>query len=96
MRVVIKEPGKEPRPADIPEDLHVMQDIVGGFIETVRVSRDHIIVCNEEGRLLELEPNTFGLRGTFFVCGDAGEEFRGLDASEEEKITFLLSERSKR
>lgn len=96
MRIVLKEPGEAPRAVDIANDLHAMQDAVGGFIETVRLSTEHIIVCNEEGRLLELEPNTFGICGTFFVCGDAGEEFRELDPDEAETIISLLSERGER
>ena len=96
MRVVLKEPSKGPRIVIVPNDLHAMQELVDGYIETVRLSTEHIVVCNEMGRLLELEPNTFGICGTFFVCGDAGEEFRGLELDEAKTIMSLISERGTR
>lgn len=95
MRVVLKEPGKAPEIREIENELHAMQEVVGGFIETVRMTADCIIVCNEMGRILELDPNTFGICGAFFICGDAGEEFRGLTRKEADEVMKMIRGRER-
>lgn len=80
MKVIILEPGKEPRPAEIQSGLEPMQAVVGGLIQAVYPFEDPVaLVCNEEGKLLGLPPNR-ALRdpdtgipydvvcGTFFLC----------------------------
>lgn len=50
--VVIKEPGQAPRVEPLFEnDLRAFQEAVGGHIETVTITTDLAIICNEEGRL---------------------------------------------
>lgn len=86
MRVIYKEPGKEPRTMIIPNTLKMLQDLVGGYIETAPFNDNGIIViCNEEGRLRGLAPNFFGIKaGSLFVgpCvlvrDNGGEEFESL------------------
>ena len=68
MKVVIKDLGKPPYDAEIPNTLKALQSIVGGYIETVTVSADLCIICNEEGRIRELAHNCN-------VCGIDGDEF---------------------
>ena len=47
MKVLIVEPGKYPREADIEHTLEAEQEIVGGTIEVVYPWRDRVgIVCN--------------------------------------------------
>lgn len=48
--------------------LKELQDIVGGYIEIVRLP-NFLVVANEEGLLLELEPNTIAslMAGTMIV-----------------------------
>lgn len=96
MKIVYKAPGSEPRTMEILNDLYMMQQLVDGYIETVRFDKNLILVCNEEGRLLELEKNTFGIFGRFFVCGDAGEEFRGLTLEEAKYVMDQIERRDKR
>lgn len=66
-------------------DLKAFQEAVGGYIETVTVATDLVIICNEEGRLKGLPHNTtvFGVDfvGTVIVAGIKGEEFASLRAS---------------
>lgn len=80
MKVVIVEPMKEARIAEIDSKLESMQKIVGGYIEVLTISDGICIVCNEEGKIDGLELNR-GLKdangelwgiiaGTFFVVGD--------------------------
>lgn len=37
--------------------LEFMQEVVGGYIEIVPIGSNLYIVCNEEGKLIELPPN---------------------------------------
>ena len=79
MRVIVVEPKKKPVVQDIGSDLESMQKIVGGSIEAVYPFADSVaLICNEEGKLLNLPLNR-ALRdddgevydiisGTFFLC----------------------------
>lgn len=81
MKVLIVEPEKAPKLAEIENTLDAMQEVVGGLIQPVKPLQfkdDAIIVCNEEGKLLDLQPNAYlcyenGIPydivcGTFFIC----------------------------
>ena len=57
IKAVLKRPGELPHIVHIGNNLKVLQDLVGGYIETVTLASDLVIICNEEGRLLGLEPN---------------------------------------
>ena len=75
MRVVMVEPGKDPYVTFIGDELEDLQKAVGGYIEAVHPFHDPVvIVCNEEGRLLNLPENRLGICGTFFLCGEHGDE----------------------
>lgn len=76
MKVLICEPGKYAREAEIDGSLESEQAIVGGMIETVYPWDDSaILVCNDNG-LNERLPlcrqiNEYTvIAGTFFICGD--------------------------
>lgn len=87
MDVLLVEPGCYPRMVTIENSLQAMQEAVGGPIEVVSLP-DAVIVCNEEGKLKGLPPNRplmdenrhiqDVLMGTFFVCGDQGEQLTSL------------------
>lgn len=84
MRAVIVEPDKAPYERDIEDTLEQLQEIVDGMIETTydRLLPGAVIVCNEEGKLLDLPMNRcIGsdiIFGTFFVVGEDGEDFCSL------------------
>ena len=67
MRIFIKEPGKRTREADVANDLHTLQELVGGHIEAVQIFSDLAVICNEEGRLMDL-PHCCEVCGIDF-CG---------------------------
>lgn len=77
--VIIKEPGKFPRFTKLEKTLEAFQKTVGGYIETVTVLEDLVLVCNEEGRILGLPPclHLFGLDfyGTVVLVGKDKDEF---------------------
>ena len=89
IKILMVEPKKSPYLADIGDDLKSMQEVVGGYIETVTLSDTAVIICNEEGKRLRLEANRklVGdiLVGTFFVAGYRGEEFASLPGADIEK-----------
>ncbi len=57
MIVLKKEPGKDPVLTDIDNTLEAFQKNVGGYIETVTLTEELVIVCNEEGRIQSLPYN---------------------------------------
>lgn len=80
MRVLYKSQGdKGFREIVIPNDLHTMQQLVGGPIETVTIATDAVIICNEEGRLTGMASNCKFLGvdfvGPLMIVGVDGEEF---------------------
>lgn len=79
MKVIRKYPGEAPKLIDIPNALEALQTEVGGYIETYTFTEDACIVCNEEGRLLNLPCCTTNLgvefAGPILVVGVDGEEF---------------------
>ena len=79
MKVIRKFPGETPKLIDIPNTLEALQTEVGGYIETYTFKEDACIVCNEEGRLLNLPccTTTLGVEfaGPILVVGVDGEEF---------------------
>ena len=85
MRVLLKEPGKDPRTMIIPNDLGTLQQLVDGYIETHTLTDGLVMIVNEEGKLKGLEPNFYVNRlkdtilGTAIFCGEDGEEFTDID-----------------
>lgn len=66
--IAIKEPAKAWHIADVEDALPTYQQIVGGYIECFRTSYNGIcFFCNEEGKLLDLEPNI--VSGDDVICG---------------------------
>lgn len=80
MTVLIVEPGKKSRKAEIDGSLEGMQQVVGGYIQAIYPFEDPVaLVCNEEGKNLDLPFNRALqdedgdiydlIAGTFFICG---------------------------
>lgn len=57
LNCIIKAPGKKARAAMIENDLRVYQETVGGYIETLPVGEDAVMVLNENGKLDGLPVN---------------------------------------
>ena len=79
MKAIYKLPGKDPEIIEAGNDLATLQKLVGGYIETVTIASDTCIICNEEGRLLELQNNiiAFGrtIVGPILIVGVDGDQF---------------------
>lgn len=101
IRVVLLEPQKEARIADIGSSLQSMQSVVGGLIEAVYPFEEQVcIVCNEEGKLQGLPLNR-ALRdsddhiydiiaGTAFLCDCSEEDFGSLTDEQAAKYLALF------
>lgn len=78
IKVVVKEPGKPFEVREVKNTLGQLQELVGGYIETVTLYTNAAIICNEEGRLKGLpEQRVFGAQwaGTVALVGVDGDEF---------------------
>ena len=63
MEVLLVEPGKEARIAEIGNDLKSLQAAVGGYIEATYPFDDPVaLVCNDEGKIMQMPLNR-ALRG---------------------------------
>ena len=96
MKVLIVEPGKHSRKADIAHTLESMQAIVDGYIEITYPWKDAVgLVCNDEGLLRQLPFNRLvapgsGIFGTFFLCGLGEEDLTDLPDDMADKYLKLL------
>lgn len=79
MKVCFKAPRANAVMVEIENTLPALQEAVGGYIEAIPFASDVVIVCNEEGRLLNLPYNCMicGMEfyGPVLICGVNGEEF---------------------
>lgn len=55
--VLLKRPGEIPRHVNVSNSLEALQKNVEGYIETVTLAEDLVIICNEEGLLKEMPYN---------------------------------------
>ena len=89
MEVLLVEPGKEARLAEIGSDLKSLQAAVGGYIEAAYFFDEPVaLICNEEGKVYDLPYNRAVrdeagkvqdiIAGPFFVCGLGEDDFCSL------------------
>ena len=103
LTVLMVEPGKAPYQAAIGADLKSLQQVVGGYIESISPYDDPVaIVCNDEGKLEQL-PFNRGLRdesgnlydyiaGNFMIVGLGEEDFTSLSPEYIEKYSQLFAQ----
>ena len=79
MKAIRKEPGCAPEIIEVENTLKALQREVSGYIETVTIASDAVIICNEEGRILGLPDNCrvcgVDFVGTVLIVGTKGDEF---------------------
>ena len=97
IRVVLVEPGKQTRAAEIGASLEALQRTVGGSIEAYYPFAEQVcIVCNEEGKINGLPLNRAIrdedtgeiidiIAGTFFICDCSGESFGSLSTEQQKR-----------
>ena len=98
MKVLIIEPRKRPREAEIDGSLESMQKTVGGYLQAIYPFEDEIaLVCDDESKLKSdtewnrMLPETSDIikgtffKGTFFIAGLGAEDFTDLSPELMEK-----------
>ena len=96
MKILIVEPERHPRIAEIPHTLEAMQQTVGGYIEITYPWRDPVaLVCDEEGMMKQLPFNRLvapqsAIFGTFFLCGIDEEDLTDMPEELADKYMRLL------
>ena len=85
VKVIVKRPDEEyGHVTNISMSLKNLQKTVEGYIETVSVGENAVCICNEEGKILKLQPNFWMgmdalckdlIRGTVVIVGVDGEDF---------------------
>lgn len=79
MKAIRKKPGCAPEIIEVENTLKALQREVSGYIETVTIASDSVIICNEEGRILGLPDNCrvcgVDFVGTVLIVGTKGDEF---------------------
>ena len=100
MKVIVVEPQKTPVVREIDPGLEAMQKIVGGSIEAVYPFDDPVaLICNEEGKLLNLplnralrddDGNVYDIiSGTFFLCAAPPDSDRFAGLTDQQVKTFM-------
>ncbi len=99
LRVLYKKVGENPVVKIINASLEAKQELVGGLIEVIPYE-DVLIICNEEGKILNMPPNVVFdydyIAGDFFVIGDDYEhgDFKSLTKDEIEYYKNDLAKRA--
>ena len=86
MRALYKTPTDESfHQIVVPNELKVLQDLVGGYIETVTMTMDSCLIVNEEGRILGLPHNCnylgIDVCGPMLIVGTHEDEFADVPLS---------------
>lgn len=93
LRVLYKEVNKDAREIIIKDDLEVLHKLVGGYIEVCSLTDDIDIICNEEGKLIGLQPNINLdydiIVGNIIFVSHKDAEFESLT---DEQIKYILRE----
>lgn len=96
MKILIVEPGKHPRTANISPELSSLQATVGGYIQAIYPWDDPVaVICDEEALLKQSEFNRLihpevAIFGTFFLCGLGEDDFTDLPDGMIAKYAQLL------
>ena len=95
MTAIIKNPGQPAFIRQIDNELSALQDLVGGYIQTINLPGKIIMIVNEESKLMNMKPNfRFGndlIVGTAVFVSADGEEFAGLSEQQENYIWRMMS-----
>lgn len=86
MKILVCENEKVPYEAEIPHDIHAMQNVVDGCIEPIyfEPKQDALVWCNDEFLLNNSKPNRIVgdclVHGTFYVSGNCKNEYGEWDS----------------
>lgn len=83
----------EIRRVAVKNELKALQETVGGYIQTLKFADGVVLIRNEEGKLMNLEPNThfYTINGDFLLVGENGDEFGDLTEKQMEQLEEILA-----
>ena len=95
MTAIIKHLGQPAVSQEVENSLKALQNLVGGYIETVSLPRGICMIVNKEGKVQGLRPN-FRLDhdlivGTVVFVGVSGEDFCSLSVAQENTVWRMMS-----
>lgn len=94
MTTIIKRPGRAAFIREISNTLTALQDLVGGYIETLTLGGGIVMIVNEEGKILGLPLNfrlgSDSIRGTAVFVSVDGDDFCGLNKAQQSAILRRL------
>ena len=99
LRILLKKVNEDPKVITIKNTLEAKQELVGGLIEVVPLDEETLIICNEEGKLLNLMPNLLFdydyIAGDCFFVGDDYEngDFKSLTDEQIEDLKKVIKDR---
>lgn len=99
LKIFYKKVAETPEVMMIEDTLEEKQKLVGGLIEVVSYDEDIVLVCNEEGKILNMQPNLLFdydyIAGNCFFVGDDFENsgFKSLTDEQIEKLKEIIKER---
>lgn len=94
---IIKKPGEKAEIKPIRNTIEELQEIVGGYIETLKWTNDSVLIMNEEGKLLGLPVNfpiwNDVIVGTAVVVGTKEDEFTDVPLDAIEAFSACVEDR---
>ena len=96
MKILFKEPGKQPRTMVVPNELGVLQQLVDGYIEHIKIKDGIGLIVNEEGKLNGMESNFYlwkirdMIHGPAIFLGEDGEDFTDISCDDMETVKLLF------
>lgn len=100
LKILVKRVGEEPTVETIEDTLKAKQNLVGGLIEVVSYDEDILLICNEEGKLINLPPNLLFdydyIAGDCFFVGDDYDNagFKDLTNEQIENLKEMIKQHS--
>lgn len=102
MVILLVEPGKAPRRAEIDGSLQSMQELVGGTIQAVYPFEEPVaLICNDEGKMIGLPLNRCLrnengevydiIAGTFFLC-NAPADSENFESLSERQVSYYKTQ----
>lgn len=95
IRLLVVEPYKAPYQVKVEHTLNNLQSIVGGLIEFIQLEHNVDLVCNDEGKILQLPLNRAIkddiIAGTFFIVGQHYGETISLSRKQIKKYKKIFS-----
>lgn len=100
IKILYKKVGELPEVKNINNTLEEKQKLVNGLIEIIDYDDDILLICNEEGKILNMEPNLLFdydyIAGDCFFIGDdyKNADFKSLTDEQIEKIKLNIKNHS--